>query len=321
MMRAAVLAGRSTAAVEVCARPDPPPGHVRVRLEGSAICASNLPVWQGRPWFTYPLAPGAPGHEGWGVVDRAGDDVTTLDEGDRVAFLSARAFAEWDIADARQALKLPATVDQTPCPGEPLACAINVVRRARIQPGEVVVVVGIGFLGAVVTRVAAHRGATVLAVSRRAFARDLAVELGAELALPFDQPTVAAAVADYTGGQLAPCVIEATGEQSALDLASGLVGVRGRLVIAGYHQDGLRQVDMQRWNWQGIDVINAHERNPDVYMTGMREAVELLAHGVIDANRLITHWIPLDDLDRGFDLLQRRPDGFLKAAIRFEGRP
>jgi threonine dehydrogenase-like Zn-dependent dehydrogenase len=44
----------------------PSPGHdeVRVRLEGCGICASNLPVWEGRPWFEYPRAAGAPGHEG-----------------------------------------------------------------------------------------------------------------------------------------------------------------------------------------------------------------------------------------------------------------
>ena len=37
-----------------------------------------------------------------------------------------------------------------------------------------------------------------------------------------------------------------------------LTRVRGRLVVAGYHQDGPRQVDMQLWNWRGLDVINAH---------------------------------------------------------------
>ena len=52
-------------------------------------------------------------------------------------------------------------------------------------------------------------------------------------------------------------------------------GERGRLVIAGYHQDGPRQVNMQLWNWRGIDVINAHERDPRRYVDGMRAAVDL----------------------------------------------
>jgi hypothetical protein len=57
------------------ARRDPLPGEVRVALEGCGVCGSNLPVWEGREWFTYPLQPGAPGHEGWGEVAAVGDGV------------------------------------------------------------------------------------------------------------------------------------------------------------------------------------------------------------------------------------------------------
>src|SRR5205085_8191991 len=68
------------------------------------------------------------------------------------------------------------------------------------------------------------------------------------------------------------CVIECAGTQAALDRASELVAERGRLVVAGYHQDGLRTVDMQSWNWRGIDVVNAHERDPLVYVDAMPPA-------------------------------------------------
>jgi len=54
-------------------------------------------------------------------------------------------------------------------------------------------------------------------------------------------------------------VIEAAGQQWPLDLATELTRERGRLIIAGYHQDGPRQINMQLWNWRGLDVINAHE--------------------------------------------------------------
>ena len=80
-------------------------------------------------------------------------------------------------------------------------------------------------------------------------------------------------------------VIEATGQQRPLDLAAELTRVRGRLVIAGYHQDGPRSVNMQLWNWRGIDVINAHERDPEIYRRGMDEGVRLLAAGGLDLGR------------------------------------
>src|SRR5215216_3398241 len=75
----------------------PEPGQVRVRLEGCGVCGSNLPLWEGRAWFQYPAEPGSPGHEGWGVIDAIGPGVTTLTPGDRVAALSYRAYAEYDL--------------------------------------------------------------------------------------------------------------------------------------------------------------------------------------------------------------------------------
>jgi threonine dehydrogenase-like Zn-dependent dehydrogenase len=87
------------------------------------------------------------------------------------------------------------------------------------------------------------------------------------------------------------------------------------LIVAGYHQDGLRQVNMQLWNWRGIDVINAHERDPAIYLRGMREAVEAVASGTLDPAPLYTHRFPLDRLGDALDATRDRPDGFLKALV------
>jgi NADPH2:quinone reductase len=110
-------------------------------------------------------------------------------------------------------------------------------------------------------------------------------------------------------------VIEVTGLQQPLDIASQLADVRGTLVIAGYHQDGPRQVDLQHWNWRGIDVINAHERARAVYVRGLQDAVRLVEEGVLPLDRLITHVFPLDELDRAFRHAVDRPSGFLKAVV------
>ena len=86
-MRAAVLAAPGRTEVVEASIPGPGPHQVRVRIEGCGICGSNLPSWEGRPWFEYPFAPGAPGHEGWGIVESVGAVVTRVEPGDRVATL------------------------------------------------------------------------------------------------------------------------------------------------------------------------------------------------------------------------------------------
>jgi threonine dehydrogenase-like Zn-dependent dehydrogenase len=315
-MRAAVIAGPSTLRLDRIDVPEPSAGEVRIRLEGCGVCGSNLPVWEGRPWFEYPLAPGAPGHEGWGVVDAVGEGVPPGLVGRRVAALSQAAFAEVDVADAGAVVPLPRSLDGQPFPGEPLGCAMNVFRRTGIVAGETVAVVGVGFLGALLVQLAVSAGARVIAITRRRSALEVAGALGAhELILMDDHWRILDEVKSLTGGEGCHCVIEAVGLQWPLDLAAELTRVRGRLVVAGYHQDGPRQVNMQSWNWRGIDVINAHERDPAIYRQGIEEAVDAVAGGRLDPSPLYTHTFPLDELDAALTMMQERPDGFMKALI------
>jgi threonine dehydrogenase-like Zn-dependent dehydrogenase len=296
--------------------PEPAAHEVRVRIEGCGLCASNMPVWEGRNWFNYPRAAGAPGHEAWGRVDAIGSEVRNLRPGDRVTMLSYHAFAEYDLAKASEVVALPGSLIGKPFPGEPLACAMNIFRRARVEPGQNVAIIGIGFLGALLTQLASRAGARVIAISRRPYALGIARRCGASETIPMkDHMRIIEEVIELTSGEGCDRVIEAIGEQWPLDLATELTRERGRLVIAGYHQDGPRQVNMQLWNWRGLDVINAHERDPRVYITGMREAVEAVAQGRLDPEPLYTHTFRLDQLDQAMEMMRDRPDGFLKALI------
>jgi threonine dehydrogenase-like Zn-dependent dehydrogenase len=292
----------------------PGPGEILVCVQGCGICGSNLPVWEGRPWFTYPLPPGAPGHEAWGIVELVGPEVTNLRPGDRVALLADRGFAEFVVAPAKASLLLPEELDDMPFPGEPLACAMNIARRSKFEEGETVAIVGIGFLGALLTRLARLAGAQVTAISRRPFARAIAESFGANATCEWDENT-GQRVLSANGGNGFDCVIESTGLQNALDLASQLTRERGRMIIAGYHQDSPRHVDMQLWNWRGIDVINAHEREQETYLEGMRLALDAILDGSLDPSPLYTHAFPLPQLGGAFEALRSRPDGFMKALV------
>jgi threonine dehydrogenase-like Zn-dependent dehydrogenase len=313
-MRAARLREPGDIVVEDVPIPQPTRGEVRVRIEGCGVCASNLELWSGQPWFEYPLEHGAPGHEGWGRIDLIGDGVEGFAEGDRVALLSGRAYAGYDVAPATHLVRLPAELDGLPVPGEPLGCAVNIFRRSGIVPGDTVAIVGVGFLGAILCRLAARAGARVIAIGRRRSALALGGRMGADTLLEWaPREELVAHVAELTGGSLCDRVVEATGRQEPLDLAAEITGERGTLVIAGYHQDGPRQVDMQLWNWRGLDVVNAHERDPRVYLDGMREGVRLVAEGVLELDPLMTNPFPLDRLGDALDTVRDRPDGFMKA--------
>jgi threonine dehydrogenase-like Zn-dependent dehydrogenase len=278
-MTAAVVAAPSEARLETVPVPEPRLGEVLVRLEGCGVCASSLPTWEGRPWFAYPLDPGAPGHEAWGRSE----------DGTRVAVLTLRGFAEWAVVDVGAVVPLPPELDGLPFPGEAFACAVMVFRRSRVRAGERVAIVGMGFLGSAMSQLVEGVGAEVVPVRRDTRLDHLA--------------------------ESCDCVIEAAGVQATLDSATRLVREGGRLVIAGYHQDGRREVDLGAWNWRGLDVVNAHERDRVVVLDAMREAARLAAAGRLDVERLVTHRFPLSRLADAFEAARTRPAGFVKAVV------
>ena len=321
LMRAAVLARPKTFEIATVEAPQLAAAQVKVRVQGCGICASRMPLWEGREWFDYPVASGAPGHEGWGVVEAVGEQISSVRAGDRVAFLGGRSYAEFDIADEGAVVKLPAAFADAPFPGEPLGCAMNIFERSNISKDDTVAIVGIGFLGALLCQLAKHAGAKVIAISRRQFSLDFATKYGADEVITLGETwEVKNKVSEITGGSFCSRVIEATGKQQAIDVSTEIVSEGGRLIIAGYHQDGLRQVNMQTWNWKGIDVINAHERKPERYLHGMRMAVDAVEKGIINPSELYTDVFSLEEIGKGFEMTAGRPDGFMKALVEINAK-
>ena len=315
-MRAAVLTGPGQLRIDRVPLPQPGVGEVRIRLQGCGVCASNLTPWEGPEWMRFPTEPGALGHEGWGFVDAVGAGVTGLYAGDRVAALSGKAYADYDVAPASAVVKLPQSLEKLDLPLEPFGCAMNIFRRSDIREGQTVAIIGIGFLGAILVGLASNAWARVIAISRRRESLVLARLMGPIHPVPMhDHAEIIEQVRVLTDGNLCDRVIEAVGKQWPLDLAAELTREGGRLIIAGYHQDGPRQVNMQLWNWRGIDVINAHERDPAVAVQGMREAVSAIEAGLIDPKLLITHRYPLERLSEALNATRDRPGGFVKAVV------
>src|SRR4051794_23147982 len=169
-MTAAVVEAPGHVAFARVPAPEVGPDDVLVRVEGCGVCASSVPLWEGRPWFTYPLAAGAPGHEGWGVE---------IETGRRVAFVSYTAFAELEAVPREALVPLPDELEG-PFPGEAIGCGMNVFARSGVRRGDTVGVVGCGFLGLLLVQLCAGSGARVLAYSRRPDALALARGFGAE---------------------------------------------------------------------------------------------------------------------------------------------
>ena len=314
-MRIAVLKDRQGFEIEETAIPSVAPDEVLVKVVVSGVCASELEAWIDGPpdgEVRYP------GHEVSGVVVDAGAGVTDLRPGDRVGvWVTERGFAEY--VAVRAAHCFPAgdgPLDEALA--EPIACAANAVEAADVRLGDDVVVIGAGFMGNLVQKLAALRGVRRLVVAdARPDALERAAKLGATRVVDVTRESLPDVVRSLTGGRGADVTFECTGTQGALVVAGETTRMSGKLAIVGFHQGAAREVPLAYWNWMAFTLVNAHFREVSTIVRGMEIGMRLLADGVLSMDGLVSHRSPLERINDAFATLRDKPEGFVKAVVTF----
>jgi L-iditol 2-dehydrogenase len=285
--------------------PEPGPGEVLLRVASCGVCASELDMWQGRAEIDYPRFPG---HEVSGTVERLGPGVHELAPGDPVAaWVTERGFA--DYVTVRADYCFPAgSVPLDLALAEPLACAVNAVELAAPALGDAVVIVGAGFMGNLVQKLVHLKGAGEVTVAdTRPDALERARALGATRTIDVRAESLDGLGADVT--------FEVTGVQAGLIAAGEATRMSGKLVIAGYHQGEPRAIPLGTWNWMAFQLLNAHFRDVDTIMRGMRAGMRLLTSGRMTLDDLVTHRFELADVNQAFAVAVDKPPGFVKATV------
>lgn len=287
------------------------PDDVRIRIRASALNHLDLWTLHGLPGLKLEF-PHILGGDGAGVVDAVGADVTTVAAGDRVLFdpgiscgrceyclagehsLCLRyglmgehlpgTLAEYVVVPAPNVARIPVPPAPHPEIGWPEAAAFSLVTitawrmlvtRARLRPGETVVIWGIGG-GVSVTalQVAKLVGARVVATSSSDVKLEAARRLGADVVFNHTTTDVAKEVRALTGKRGVEVVVdnvgEATWEQSLRMLTRG-----GRLVTCGGTTGHRVEIDVRRLFWYQWDILGSTMGNHDEY----REIVRLLGQG------------------------------------------
>ena len=315
--RQALLVGPRRFAFEARPPRELAPRDVRVRVRICGVCASEQADWKAGPR----AAPVELGHEVAGVVDEVGKDVTAVAPGAAVTGLFRAGFSEYAVAPENRVVPVPEGVDVRDALGEPLACIVGAASRTRVELGDTVALVGVGFMGLLMLQAVRLRGAgRVIAIDVRPDALEAARRLGAHEAYTPDRLPERLRVPQRRAiepGWGVDVAVEASGTQAGLTLAGELAREHGQISILGYHNEGggWRQVHLQLWNWKALDVQNAHERRLDVKTACVRTGLRLLAARRIDVASLITHRFALDDIHDAFAALESKAPGFCKAVV------
>jgi len=197
-----------------------------------------------------------------------------------------------------------------------------VCRRTNIGLAYTVTFVVLGYMCLLSLESASLKGpAELISIDTRAESRINARRYGASIALDpaeVDDSLVLEHWRDIPKGTGVNVAIEAAGNAQALALAGRMVKAHGVLSIVGYHQGESTAVDMQMWNWKALEVLNAHERRQDYQMDCMRRGLKLIEAKKLSTASLVSHSFTLEQVDKAFQAILDKPQGFIKAVIHLE---
>ena len=203
-----------------------------------------------------------------------------------------------------------------PAVAEPLACVVNAVELAAPALADDLVIIGAGYMGSLLQLVTALKGPRSITVADvRPDALERASALGATRVVNTANESLAEVVSDVTGGKGADVTFEVTGINSGLDLAGDVTRMSGKICIVGYHQGGSRTIPLGHWNWMAFQIVNAHFREIETIMCGMRAGMRLVNAGALDPSPLASNFYPLTSIDEAFETAEAKPERFTKAVI------
>ncbi len=334
-MQAVVLHGPGQLAVSSVDTPQPRLDQVLIRVTHTGICGTDLKIFTGAMPAARPVIMG---HEIAGEVV-AGEDGRVVRRGDRVlvdpvlycgncfdcaagrthlcqhgAVIGRETnggFAEFVVAPRTHVFPLPASIDSRIAPLiQVLTTCLHGQRRAEVSPGQSVVVAGLGVSGQLHVQLAKARGASpVIGVSRSAWKRDMAQQLGADLtAAPGDAQ---AHIATATGGHGADVVIESTGVVPSFADALAMVRPGGTVLLFGIYTATEGTLPFYQLYFKEPTVICARAAKGEDFP----ESIELVARGHIKLATLVTQVLPLAQLAHALELLKTDVDGRMKIIL------
>ena len=231
---------------------EPGPGEVQIEVAACGICSWDIATFKAGADSKY-AAP--PGHEGVGRVKGVGTGVRGFEVGDRVA---GGGFAGLRNAPARHVYKIPESnsLDEH-WVVEPVSCVVTGMDHCNLKAGERLAMVGCGFMGLMMIQGLKGMGADQLVALDVDQSRlDLAMASGATEAWnvtadDFDE------VREDLSARRFDVVVDTTGAQQGLDLATDLVRPGGRINLFGWLKGETATFNPSIWHGKGITIVNS----------------------------------------------------------------
>lgn len=338
-MKAAVLTskGDKELAVQDVPSPSAGPGELLVRVAACGLCRTDLHYLHGLPTFKEP--PIILGHEIAGRVESLGPNVEGWKGGERVLLppvipcgaceycfkgrgtlcLNQRMLGNHDDGGFAELVRVPAWAafrlpDSIPLEaGSIVSDAVStpyhaVVNRAKVQPGEWVVIFGCGGVGLSTVQIAKAAGARVIGVDIQPWKLETASALGADAVVDGKDARAAGKELKKITGGGADVAFDVIGNPEVLQSATNAVKWGGRVIVVGYSEKPAT-LPSGRIMFREIEV----KGSLGCGLQDFPHVIDLVAQGKVRLDRMVTHRLPLADINKGFKMLDAGEPGLVRA--------
>ncbi|MDA0323723.1 MAG: zinc-binding dehydrogenase [Verrucomicrobia bacterium] len=288
---------------------DPAPHEVQLKALACGICSWDIATCK---LGLKMKVPAPAGHEGVGIVTKVGPEVSGFEEGDRVA---AGGFQTYNNVSVRNLQKIPVSdipVEQWLV--EPVSCAITGLDHCRLKTGDRVVVIGCGFMGLLILQgLARSNAAQVIGIDIDQKRLDLAASFG--IKETFNVSSVDSdALAKELAGRHIDVVVDTSGSQQGLDMATAIVRSGGILNLFGWIKGETAAFDPSDWHLKGITVINS---SPSSQLRATFEpAIRMIREGLFDLKPVVSHVVSLDDYPQLMRDIVGGVPGYVKGVVK-----
>lgn len=345
--KAAVMYGVDDIRVEDIPMPsDMGDDDVLIRVMSVGVCGSDVHFYkEGKIGAMAVVPPHTLGHECAGEIVEVGANVKHLKVGDRVAvepgkpcgkcefcqkgkynlcpdmiFMSAPhpkkldegAFVEYSVRPAGFCFKIPehVTYDEGAM-AEPLSVALQALKRGRVTAGQTMAILGCGPIAFSILLAAKAYGVSEIYMTDVVDYRiDKAAELGAAKAYNVAKDDYINEIIKETNGRGVDVVIDTTANDKAYESMTDIVMRGGVIVLVGMRSDEMAQLNVGAIIDKELDVTSVF-RYDNVY----QKAVNLIASGMVDMNKLITHKKPLEEVVEALEIAAQRKDNCIKVVV------
>ncbi len=314
-------------------------GEVVVKIKTAGICGSDLHIFDGSSGFA--IYPNIMGHELAGEIHDVGSGVEDLKKGDRVAVNNVLScgkcyacrkgrsnvckevkvlgvhtsggFQEYLRISAKNIYKLPDTLSwEHAALIEPYSIASQSLMRGRIEDGDTVLICGAGPIGLMVLQAAKLHNVKVAILDIVESRLEIAKNLGADLIINAKTMDAEKEIKDFTDGEGASLLFEATGNTKVLELCiSKYASQAARLVLLGFSSNpaSIPPIEIMR---RELEVIGTRLNNGR-----MPEAINWLAEGKIDPQPMITAVYPFEKTLEAFKFVSENAEKTCKVLLEF----